>query len=273
MTLQKVLRPKQPLNLALAVLACAFALGLYWIATALGPFSPKRGVGLLFGILAALFFVFEMVYPFRRPRARPLGRAQVWLQLHIYVGLVAFLGVLIHTGFSLPHGPMGWGLFLLSTWTIATGLVGVWLQKWVPSALSDGLRIEALYDRIPALIEKLTAEADALMETATSDILLRVYEGEVRTRLATVTPSWSYLLNVRSGRDRALEPLRRVDQFLGKEDKEAAEDLEQIYDEKLQLDAQYSLQGILRRWLILHAPPAGLLMGLLVIHILSWVLY
>ena len=32
--------------------------------------SPKRGAGLAFGIFAAAVLVFEMAYPFRRPRAR-----------------------------------------------------------------------------------------------------------------------------------------------------------------------------------------------------------
>ncbi len=61
--------------------------------------------------------------------------------------------------------------------------------------------------------------------------------------------------------------------FVAAAQREAVDDLQQIFVEKLELDAQYSLQGILRRWLILHAPPAGLLMGLLAIHIMTWVLY
>jgi hypothetical protein len=273
MTLRQVLRPKEPFNFGLTAGICVFFLAAYLFVGALSPWSPKRGLGLVAGILAALLFVFEMGYPLRRPRARPFGKAKRWLQLHIYLGVIAFLGVLIHCDFSLPHGGMGWALLLLSAWTSLTGLVGVWLQKWVPSVLSDGLRVEALYERIPNLVERLTGEADALVGAATNDVLERFYQGEVRPRLAGVTPSWSYVLDVRRGRDRALEPFKRVSQFVGEETKGAVEDLEQIYEEKLQLDASYSLQGILRRWLIFHAPPAGLLMGLLFVHILSWVLY
>jgi hypothetical protein len=273
MTLRQVLRPKEPVNFGVTLAVCVVLLLLYLLVGALTPWSPKRGLGLIAGILAALLFVLEMAYPLRRPKARPFGKAKAWLQLHVYLGAVAFLGVLIHCDFSLPHGGMGWALLLLSAWTTLTGLLGVWLQKWLPSALSDGLRVEALYERIPPLIDRLTKEADALVHAATNDVLERFYQGEVRPRLATVTPSWSYVLDVRRGHDRALEPFRRVSQFVGAESKAAVEDLEQIFEEKLQLDAQYSLQGILRRWVIFHAPPAGLLMGLLFVHILSWVLY
>ncbi len=51
------------------------------------PWSPKRGLGLGFGFLAALLFVFEMLYPARRPRARPFGTAQAWMQAHVYLGV------------------------------------------------------------------------------------------------------------------------------------------------------------------------------------------
>jgi hypothetical protein len=62
-------------------------------------------------------------------------------------------------------------------------------------------------------------------------------------------------------------------QFVDAAEKEKVDDLMTLYTEKLELDAHYSLQGILRRWLILHVPFAGLLMGLLAIHIFTWLWY
>ena len=49
---------------------------VYAISVWLAPWSPKRGLGLVFGILASLIFVFEMAYPYRRSRARPFGTAR-----------------------------------------------------------------------------------------------------------------------------------------------------------------------------------------------------
>jgi hypothetical protein len=244
-----------------------------WAAGAwLTPWSPKRGLGLAFGIAAALAFVFEMAYPWRRSRARPLGNAQRWLQAHVYLGALAFLAVLIHAGFHLPGGAMGWALLLLSAWTTASGIVGVWLQKWLPSVMAEGLRVEALYERIPALVEHLLQEADALMANA-SEVLERFYLTEVRTRLATIEPSWAYLLDVRAGRERALEPFRRMSSFVDPAEKDVVNDLSMIRMEKMDLDVHYSLQGILRSWLILHVPPAAVLMALVVVHVLAWALY
>jgi hypothetical protein len=272
MSFAHVVRPKQPRNLQLTAAACVLAVIVYAVGARVSPWSPKRGLGLFFGITAALLFVFEMLYPARRPRARPLGSAKRWLQAHVYLGFIAMVAVVIHAGFAWPHGAMGWGLLLLSAWTTATGLVGVWLQKWIPSALAQGLRVEALYERIPALVKALCDEADALMDGA-SDVLGRFYRAEVRPRLEAVSPSWSYLLDVRSGRERALEPFRRIGQFVEAAERERLLDLETLYTEKMELDAHYSLQGILRSWLLIHVPVAGLLMGLLVIHVFTWIWY
>jgi hypothetical protein len=273
-TLAQVLTPKRPRNLRLtAVLSLSMV--LVWLAASrAGPWSPKRGAGLGFGILAAVVFAFEMLYPFRRPRARPLLTAQNWVQAHIYLGLLAFLAVLLHTDFTWPHGWMGWGLLLLAGWTTASGLVGVWLQKRIPARLAEGLRIEALYERIPDLVEQLRAEADALMEGA-SDTLEHFYRTQVRPALERVSPSWSYFTDVRAGRERALERFRRVSPFVGEAEKQKVDDLMAVFTEKLELDAHYTLQRILRSWLAwtLHVPAAGLLMGLLSVHIAGWLLY
>ena len=236
--------------------------------------SPKGGFGLAFGILAALLLVFEMVYPFRRPKARPLGSAKAWMQAHVYLGALAFLGVLAHAGFNLPHGWMGWALLLLSTWVTASGLAGVFFQKWIPAALSEGLRVEALFERIPSLVEGLLYEADDLME-GTSESLDSFYRRDVRDRLSRLDPSWAYVFDVRARRDRALEPFRRMSQFVSAEEKSKVGDLMEIYIEKLELDAQHRMQQVLRHWVVItaHVPAAGLLMGLLLIHVLTWVIY
>jgi hypothetical protein len=272
MRLGGVLRPKQPRNLKVALGASALLLIVYLVGSSARPWSPKRGLGLAFGVLAAAVFVFEMLYAARRPSARPLGSARGWLQLHVYLGALGLLAVVIHSGFQWPQGGIGWWLLLLSSWTTASGLLGVWLQKWIPSALAEGLRVEALFERIPSLVEQLRGEADALMEGA-SDVLDRFYRNEVRAALSAVRPSWSFLLDVRAGRERALEPFRRIGQFVVEAEKEKVEDLMNIYTEKMELDAQYSLQRILRRWPVLHVPAAGLLMGLLAVHVFTWAWY
>jgi len=58
---------------------------------------------------------------------------------------------------------LGWLLLLLSLWTTASGLFGVWLQKWIPAAMAGGLQVEALYERIPELVEGLVPGGTAVL--------------------------------------------------------------------------------------------------------------
>jgi hypothetical protein len=265
------LRPKSPKNLRLTLIVAASFLFAWGLGAYLWPWSPKRGLGLAFGIFAALAFVFEMLYPTRRPRARPLGTARAWIQAHVYVGALAMLAVLIHAG-GLPHGGFGWWLFGLSFWTTLSGLAGVWFQKTLPPALAEGLRVEALFERIPDLVDQLVEEADNLL-VEVSDVLDRFYQRELRPSLATLSPSWGYVVDVRAGRERALEPFRKISAYVGPDEKGKVEDLMNIYTEKIELDAQWSVQRVLRTWLWLHVPPAALLMALLVIHVFTWLWY
>jgi hypothetical protein len=270
---REVLTPKSPRNLALTVIAAALMLLAGGAAALLTwRWSPKHGAGLAFGIVGALFFVVESLYPSRWLRRHP--GAQAWMQIHTYLGLLALLAVLLHMGFSLPHGWIGWGLLLLSLWVTASGLVGVVLQKRLPAAMADGLAVEALYERIPGMVDELLAEADLLMEEA-SDPLESFYVGEVRPRLSALNPSWAYLADVRAGHSQLLDTFQRRAPYLDEGEQPRLWDLMRITTDKLELDAQYRLQTVLRRWPFwtFHVPAAGLLMALLVVHVASWVVY
>lgn len=263
------LQPKQPAWLkataAIAVVSLVLFVGLSWWS----PWRPGRFWGLTFGTLAALIFLFEGVYPLRRRlMARPLGTAQRWLQLHIYAGTLAGLFVLIHAGFRLPGGQFGWWLLLLTFWTLITGFFGVLLQKWIPSVIARSFHVEALMARIPELVTRLQGEADKLMD-GSSEAIARMYLADVRPALAAVTPSWNYLLNVQADREQRLAPLQNVASFVDEEERAKLDDLKVILQEKLELDAHYSLQRALRWWLVLHVPAAMMLLALVAVHIFA----
>ncbi|MGH9364598.1 MAG: hypothetical protein ACRD1B_04955 [Thermoanaerobaculia bacterium] len=237
------------------------------------PWRPGRGPALWFGVAAALLVLGHAVYPLRRKLLFfPLHTAQHWAQFHVYGGVVGVLFVLIHEGFAWPSGTIGWLLLILSFWTALSGLAGVWLQKWIPALMASGLGVEAIFERIPELIDELRAEAGKLVE-GSSEIFERFYRDDVEPALAGVDVSWDYLLDVRRGRDRRLAPFVRLAAHLPETERPRLEDLKSLFTEKLELDAQCSLQRILRAWLQLHVPPAMLLVGIMLFHIGSNLLY
>ncbi len=264
-----VLAPKKPVWFRNTVVAAVVSLVVYLALAWQRPWQPGRFWGLTFGTVAALLFLNAGLYPLRRRwLAWPLGTVQRWLQLHIYASLLATLFVFIHIGFRLPGGAFGWWLLGLSVWTTVTGLVGVVLQKWVPVTIARSLKVEAIYERVPELVERLGAEATTLMAGG-GDALTAVYEADMRPLLVGPTPRWSYLFDTRESRVRLLEPLTRIETFIEDQDRDRHRDLAAIVGEKLDLDVHLSLQRAMRVWLYTHVPAAMALLGLLAVHILA----
>ena len=94
-----------------------------------------------------------------------------------------------------------------------------------------------------------------------------------RVSLASVAPAWGYLVDFRAERERRMAPFKEVVTYLSEADRLKLMDLQAIVSEKFELDVQYSLQRILKVWVPLHSVPAVVLMGLLVVHIVSVLLF
>jgi hypothetical protein len=269
MSLAPVLAPKKPVWFRNSAIVGGLGLVAYIVLAWMGPWAPGRFWGLTFGTIAAALFVNAGLYPMRRRwKARPLGTVQRWMQLHAYGTTIALLFVLIHVGFRLPAGQFGWWLFGLSVWACLTGLLGVFLQKWIPIVIARNLKVEAIYDRIPELVGRLSEEADKTVAGA-GDALSRTYRDEVKPKLAAPMPSWGYLSDIRVARAKLTEPLTRIATFVEEGDRERLRDLTSILNDKLDLDVHMSLQRALRLWLVLHVPAAIALLGLLVIHVFA----
>ncbi len=259
-------RSRQLLRSTLAV--TALALALYATIAWRWPWQPGRFGGLLFGTVAALLFVNAGLYPWRRRwRARPLGTARRWLELHVYGSALGLFCVLLHTGFRWPNGSMGWLLWLLAAWTTATGLLGLWLQRLIPKLLAR-LTVEAVYERIPELRQRLVVEADALMNDA-SDALALTYATHLRPSLVEPRVSLGWITGSTGDREQLLRPLVEVGAFLDEGERARVRDLESIVHDKVDLDAQLSLQRVLKGWLAAHVPTAVALLGLLFVHVVA----
>jgi hypothetical protein len=264
-----VLWPRYPAWLMATAIGTVVSLLAYWLVGRVSAWQPGRLGGLIAGSVAAALFVNAALYPARRRlRARPLGTAQRWLQLHIYGALFATVLVLVHIGFRLPAGTLGWMMFVLTLWTGITGLIGVYLQKTLPRLMARNLSVEAIYERIPDLVAQLLKDADSRM-TGAQSVADRAYRTSVRRLLEAPAPEWSYVFDPQGNRRRRLEPLSQLDPFLEGEDRDRFEAVSNIVKDKLDLDAHMSLQRALRTWLILHVPAAALLLALVTVHVFA----
>jgi len=254
-------------GIAVAVCLVVFALNIVF-----GRVHPGNTWGLSYGIAAAVLFVGVFFYGVKRRtmKVRALGRAWYYLQFHVYGGTLFLLLMLMHVGFKVPQGVLTWWLWALSLWVVGSGLLGIVLQKWIPTLLSGGVRTEVNYDRIPELVEDVRERAEKAAESA--DYAVReFYRRELAVDFGMPRFRPIYFLGITNvGSKSSLFDSLRMMQTA--EERAKLTELEQLHSAKLDIDAHYTLQKALRGWLYLHVPVSVVALGLLGFHIFT-VLY
>ena len=257
-----------------AVVVCAVAYGLN---LALSEVQPGNLWSLGYGIAATVFLLGVFLLGVRRRALRlaskyRLGAAHSWLSFHIYGGGLFLLLTLMHSGFRLPTGAVTTWLWALSLWTVASGLVGLAIQTWIPRVLASGLSTEVLYERIPEMVTHLRGRAEALVETC-DEAVQTLYSRQLAPAFAAPHWRWIYFYDITGGSRTRLKEFRYLEGKLGPEEREKLEELEQLYRTKLEMDAHYTLQRPLRLWLFTHVPTSLALLAFLALHLFSVLYY
>lgn len=240
---------------------------LYAVNATVYEVNPGNWWGLTYGWTATVLMFGAGLYGVRRRMLnRDLGNSKVWVEFHLYGGTLAAILVVLHTGFSLPHGLFNWLLWILTAWVTLSGLLGVALQRWIPRILASGLSVEAVYERIPELVAELRERAEKRAATCTAPIR-DFYQANVAPALAGPQPRLIYYLDVTGGIQSRIQHFAFLRRVLSDEEKNALDDLQLLYKTKLELDAHYSLQRALRWWLYTHVPLSMVLLMMIVLHI------
>ncbi len=258
----------------IASVGCMLAFAANALVSEIRPYNVW---GLVYGTLAALFMLGAALLGARRRMTKTalqhrLGKAQAWLQFHLYGGMLCLLLVLMHTGFRVPHGVLTWWLWLLSIWVSVSGLIGVFLQKWIPKLLSSGLALEVLYERIPELVVELRERANGLAQNCT-ETLQEFYRKHVAHALATPQARLLYYVDITGGVQARLKHFEYVRGLLTAEEQDKLNQIEACFKAKLEIDAHFTLQRALRWWLFLHVPASLVLIILLGLHVFAVLYY
>lgn len=254
-------------TLALTVLS----VGLYLWAYRRTPGGLTGGdvVGMLYGIAGSALMVFAGSLSFLRrvPSWWWLGMRQTWLRGHIWLGLLGGVLILCHSGGRFG-GTLEQALMAVVLLTLATGVLGLVLQQFLPRLLTLRVPLEAPYDQIPRLCESMRQDADELVNNARADAKLdrevvarldEFYKGEVRPFLSARYDRSSPLAHPLRAeavfdRVRSLPGLAAV-----------GPQLERLWircTERRQMGEQERLYHLLHGWLLVHVP---LSVGLLVL--------
>jgi hypothetical protein len=256
-----------------AGLAAVAAVAVFGVTTLRDGATPGSPTSIGLGIAAAVSLLIVMGYSARRavPAVRVVGAVRGYLQLHIWFGSLFLLLFLLHTGFRPPAGVLSVTLWLLTLWVVASGAVGLALQWVVPRVLRQTTPFEVNVQRIPQLVGELRGRAEALAAAGPPG-LRHIYEREFAPDMAAARVAPMLLLGsapaVQQG-GRGLEVLERT---LGSEDASTLAQIREIHDSKRALDVHFTLQRILRLWLVMHLPVAVVLLVLVMLHVF-FVLY
>ncbi len=238
-----------------------------------GDVRSGNAWGLSYGAAALVLLLISAAYGVRRRTMRlatrfGAGAARIWLPLHTFTGALFLLLVLMHSGFGLPDGWVTWGLWLLSFWTVASGWIGLALQRWIPRRLTSGLALEVHYDRIPELVDELRTRAERLAESC-GEVVHGFYDRRVAAAFRPPRWRWRHFLDLGSGARVLLREFDYLAERLAAEERGRLEELRRLLISKTEIDAHHTLQRALRLWLYLHLPASIVLVALVAVHLFT----
>lgn len=254
--------------LSTAICAAAYVYNLFT-----SPIDAGNFWGLTYGSCATFFMTGVALYGIRRRKIKfatkhGLGSARKWLQFHLYGGGLFLMLVFMHSGFGIPNGALYLWLWLLSIWVTASGILGLVLQQWIPKILSSGLAIEVVYERIPELTRKIRKNAAALVEGCSQPVK-DFYVKRIATSIKRPTLKLIYFFDITGGIQRRVQQFDFLKKVLCEDELKKFKELELMYKSKLELDAHYTLQKVLRIWLVTHLPVSIILLVLVAIHLFA----
>jgi hypothetical protein len=298
------------------------ALSSLWYGVAyfeVGSWTGRPGgwhpSGFVFGIAGGLICLFEfLLWPRKKKRAWRVGRVQVWMRAHIWLGLLAVPLLILHSGFRWG-GVLSTVLMALFLLVILSGVWGLVVQQFLPSRMLEEVPAETIYSQIERVVGQLGREGDRLVlatcgpeagaspitaeeredlaEAGTAHLVVgavrtagRVQGKVLETRSATAfVPDCDYLrtfyrASVKPYLERGAasdSPLRVGSRaaVLFQETRtrlpaaahSAVTGLENMCEQRRQMDAQARIHFWLHNWLWVHLPLSVALIVLMFVHV------
>lgn len=246
-------------------------------------------MGLIYGSVGFAFMIFAGLLGARKkvPVWR-LGRAQTWMRGHLWLGTIAFPLILLHSGFHF-----GFGLSRVLMWcfviVFVSGIFGAALQHYMPRLTTERIPMETIYEQIGRVRSQLVDEAAFLVEQGRAMLTGNLSDASVEQRavaagagtMGGVTVATGLNVDEQASSDlqeffeRKMRPFlqqagarkleiadRATSQALFRQLRlllpmnlhTTVDDLENICEEKRELDQQTLYHRILHGWLLVHIP-------------------
>lgn len=248
-----------------------FSLILVWTLKAeqtLGPFSFISGWA-VFGVLIALaLFNGRKRLPFL-----PLCSASWWFYFHITSGFLAVLLFWLHTDISWPNSLYNKILVCMFYSVSFIGIIGLFIEKVYPKALTQS-GCEYIYERIPAEIADIREKAESLILECTqktgSDTLAKYFLEKNSLGWFFFRPRFfiNHIFLGQAAQHWVQHQCSLIERYLNKDEQIYMKKISILADTKRKIDFHYSVQRVLKGWLLIHVPLASGLIVLALWHLI-----
>jgi hypothetical protein len=229
-----------------------------------------------------------------------VGRGTFWMRAHLWIGFLSFPFILLHAGFRMGGGPLTRTLMALFVVVFLSGIFGAILQHFIPQVMTQRVTMETIYEQIDRVLEQLVQEAGLITADVGAALEQEMIQAEEEEKLAPVASGGRKAGQASApvADERAsgmvttffesqLKPFlmsRHSETHALANPAEAAplfqqlrvlvpqtlwpkfDDLENICEEKRQLERQRRLHHFLHGWLLVHIPASYALLVLGAIH-------
>ena len=232
----------------------------YWVLKPGGP------VGRTYGIVGASLMLVMQIYSVRK-RAKPLrdlGSLRVWLDLHIFCGVLGPLFIVLHSSLKVH------GLVALSFWSMvvvaSSGVLGRFLYLQIPRRRSgDQLSLQEIEAQGAKLEERL--RSDFGLTRAAIDELDTAAVSGLSSEMSLILSCLLISITKDILRSRIRGGLRRVKDLPRKNLRELASLSRQRAQLQRRVLLMSKLQELFYYWHVLHKPFAIVMYLFMFVHI------
>jgi len=254
-----------------AVLLIASAVSYYRYQQNEYPHGGSK-TGIIYGLIGlGLIYLLAFFGIRKRWYKSTLGTLEQWMQSHIYLGILAFVILLMHTGLRF-NDKIAITTFILVFIVVASGAVGAVLYVTVPRMLTEvesNLTTEELSDQLNQLAKNM-----ARLASARSTPFQRIYDEVMKEASPGGLAGWRLLF--RFGRKKKQFDTGDWARLLALVPKEEQEELRQLLvfsrqrkELLLRLVFQQRYKNVLDFWLYIHVPFTVALLALSALHVIA----
>lgn len=244
------------------------------------PPSGGTVMGLVYGVLSFTAILVLMSYGIRKRTYQTAARSvQAWLSSHVYLGVLSWLLIPLHSGFHFA-ADIHTLAFVLLTVVVLSGLLGAYLYLTVPHQFSQcGPEIITTGpDGVDTEYHRIVQQMRTLSE-GKSPALSRICQEEIQRGQPKRFAGWRLLVQ-RQLPSSATSTLQEFQSYLGQVPPTEREELQQLAalatrkrELTQRVQSQMRLKNLLEVWLFVHLPVSIMMLITVMIHIFTVLYY